>query len=86
MKATTIAAAAAALVMTLSSARAEEIVGRVRAVDDTGHAITLTNGRTYTLGAIPASPYFAGSDLDLHVGEKVRLFENGGVVTGVYAE
>lgn len=86
MKTMVIAAAAAALVTSLSTASAEEIIGRVRAVDDTGHQLTLTNGRTYTLGAIPAAPSYAGIDPDLHVGEKVRLFENGGVITGIYGE
>ena len=70
----------------LSAASAEEIVGRIGALDDTGHRITLTDGRTYTLAAIPGAPYFAGFDPDLRVGEKVRLFENGGVVTGFYPE
>jgi hypothetical protein len=86
MKRSVLTAGAAALIATLSAAHADEIVGRISGLDDTAHRITLTNGHTYTLATLPGASYFAGFNDNLRVGEKVRLVEDGGVVTGIYAE
>jgi hypothetical protein len=86
MKRSTLAACAVALAATLPAAHAEEVAGRIARLDDTAHRITLTNGDTYTLAAVPGAPYFAGFNDNLHVGEKVQLLENGGIVTGIRAE
>jgi hypothetical protein len=79
-------AGAMMLLATASAAEAEEVTGRISGLDDTAHRITLTDGRTYALGAVPGAPYFATFNDNLRVGERVRLIENGGVVTGIYAQ
>jgi hypothetical protein len=86
MRRSAFAASAVALVASLSTAHAEQVAGRIAGLDDTAHRITLSNGRTYALGAIPGAPYFATFNDNLHVGEKVLLFEDGGVVTGITAQ
>jgi hypothetical protein len=79
-------AGAMMLLAAASAAEAEEVTGRISGLDDTAHRITLTDGRTYALGAVPGAPYFATFNDNLRVGERVRLIENGGVVTGIYAQ
>jgi hypothetical protein len=66
-----------------SAAQAEEVTGRISGLDDTAHRITLSDGRTYALAAMSGAAYFAGFNDNLHVGEKVRLQEDGGIVTGI---
>jgi hypothetical protein len=79
-------AGALMLLATASAAWAEEVTGRISGLDDTAHRVTLSDGRTYALGSIPGAPYFAAFNDNLRIGEKVRLIENGGVVTGIYAQ
>jgi hypothetical protein len=77
------AATAVALAAMVSAAHAAEVTGRISGIDDTAHRITLSDGHTYALAAMPGAAYFAGFNDNLHVGERVRLQENGGIVTGI---
>jgi hypothetical protein len=79
-------AGAMMLLATASAAWAQEFIGRISGLDDTAHRVTLSDGRTYALGSIPGASYFAAFNDNLRIGEKVRLIENGGVVTGIYAQ
>jgi hypothetical protein len=81
-----LSAGAVVLLATASAAQAGEVTGRISGLDDSAHRITLSDGRTYALGSIPGAQYFAAFNDNLRVGEKVRLIENGGVVTGIYAQ
>lgn len=86
MKRRVLVAATLALFASVAAADAEEVKGRITGVDDTAHRVTLDNGHTYALATVSGAGYFAAFNDNFHVGEKVLLIQNGGVVTEIDAQ
>jgi hypothetical protein len=85
MKKTILAAGAIVLLASVGFANAAEVTGRIKALDEADHLITLSNGQQYNLISDPGEPNLSSILDDFHVGERVQIIHNGSSASGITA-
>jgi len=85
MKKTILAAGAIALFASVGFANAAEVTGRIKALDEADHLVTLSNGHQYNLVSDPGEPNLTSILDGFHVGERVQIIHNGSSATGISA-